>query len=110
WGFVGWRMLPLGRAQDLEDWHRFWKLADTGSVRGPLRFQGGDLRGRATSDPARVTPDDYRLHPRSTGHRAGPDARDLGAEIDLVGPGTAYERWKKTPEYVLWLEETGQER
>jgi hypothetical protein len=28
--------------------------------------------------------------------------------VDLVGPGTAYERWKQTTEYEQWLEETGQ--
>ena len=28
--------------------------------------------------------------------------------MDLVGPGAAYERWKKTPEYQEWLSETGQ--
>jgi hypothetical protein len=28
--------------------------------------------------------------------------------VDLVGPGEAYERWKKTAEYQQWLEETGQ--
>ena len=28
--------------------------------------------------------------------------------MDLVGPGPAYERWKKTPEYQEWLKETGQ--
>jgi hypothetical protein len=28
--------------------------------------------------------------------------------VDLVGPGEAYERWKKTPDYQEWLKETGQ--
>jgi hypothetical protein len=28
--------------------------------------------------------------------------------VDLVGPGAAYERWKKTPEYQQWLKDTGQ--
>jgi hypothetical protein len=27
----------------------------------------------------------------------------------LVGPGEAYERWKKTPDYQQWLEDTGQQ-
>ena len=30
--------------------------------------------------------------------------------MDLVGPGPAYERWKKTPEYQQWLKDTGQLR
>ena len=28
--------------------------------------------------------------------------------MDLVGPGPAYERWKKTPEYQQWLKDTEQ--
>jgi hypothetical protein len=28
--------------------------------------------------------------------------------VDLVGPGPAYERWKKTPEYQQWLNDTKQ--
>jgi hypothetical protein len=36
------------------------------------------------------------------------DNKDLGADIDLVGPGPGYERWRKTPEYQEWLKETGQ--
>jgi len=28
--------------------------------------------------------------------------------VDLVGPGPAYERWKKTPEYQQWLKDSGQ--
>ena len=28
--------------------------------------------------------------------------------MDLVGPGPAYERWKKTADYQQWLKETGQ--
>src|SRR5262249_17302040 len=33
---------------------------------------------------------------------------DLGADVDLVGPGPAYERWQKTPDYQQWLKDTGQ--
>jgi hypothetical protein len=33
---------------------------------------------------------------------------DFGFRVALVGPGPAYERWKKTPEYQQWLKETGQ--
>src|SRR6185369_7933420 len=44
------------------------------------------------------------------GYRAGKDGKDLGADVDLVGPGAAYERWKKTPAYQQWLKDTGQLR
>ena len=36
------------------------------------------------------------------------DGKDLGADVDLVGPGAAYERWKRTPDYQEWLKDTGQ--
>jgi hypothetical protein len=58
--------------------------------------------------PEKIIPNDFRLRPDSAGYRAGPDGKDLGADVDLVGPGEAYERWKKTPEYQEWLKETGQ--
>ena len=56
----------------------------------------------------RLKPDDFRLRPDSPGYRAGKGGKDLGADVDLVGPGEAYERWKKTPEYQQWLKDTGQ--
>src|SRR5262249_38983073 len=46
----------------------------------------------------------------SAGYRAGKDKKDLGADVDRVGPGKAYEAWKKTPEYQQWLKDTGQLR
>ena len=60
-------------------------------------------------DPSEeITPEDFRLRSNSAGHRAGPGGKDLGADVDLVGPGPAYERWKKTPEYQRWLKDTKQ--
>ena len=58
--------------------------------------------------PEKLTPEDFRLRPDSAGYRAGKDGKDLGADVDLVGPGPAYERWKKTPEYQQWLKDTKQ--
>jgi hypothetical protein len=49
-------------------------------------------------------PTDTNYPPDSTGYCVGPDGKDLGADAYLVGP--AYERWKKTPEYRKWFEET----
>ena len=56
--------------------------------------------------PDELTPEAFRLLIDSAGFRASPDGKDLGADVDLVGPGEAYERWKKTPEYAKWLKET----
>lgn len=94
------------RGHTLAEWDRYWGLHETGSTQAVIRFHGGDLRERARIDPEQLTPEDFRLRPDSAGYRAGPDGKDLGADVDLVGPGPAYERWKKTPEYRKWLEET----
>lgn len=95
---------PLVR--NLPDWNRFWGLADTGSSQGTVRFQGGQLLTKATTAPSKLAAEDFRLRPDSAGYQAGPDGEDLGANIDFVGPGDAYERWKETPEYHEWLAET----
>jgi hypothetical protein len=91
-----------------QEWERFWNITASDSLEGAVRLQGGDLLARAFNSPDDITPDDFRLRPDSAGYRAGPDGKDLGADVDLVGPGPAYERWKKTPEYQEWLIESGQ--
>jgi hypothetical protein len=53
-------------------------------------------------------PVDFRLADDSPAKGAGKDGIDLGADLDLVGPGAAYERWKQTPAYQQWLKDTGQ--
>jgi serine/threonine protein kinase len=99
--------LPLAAAS-LRDWERRWGQANSGSIEGPVRLQGGDLLAKAAAAPEKITPEDFRLRPDSPGHRAAKDGKDLGADVDLVGPGSAYERWKRTPEYQQWLTQTGQ--
>jgi hypothetical protein len=92
----------------LPEWRDFWASAETGSVEGVARFHGGNLLQKALTTPDQLRPGDFRLRPDSAGYRAGPDGKDLGADVDLVGPGPAYERWKQSPEYQEWLRETGQ--
>jgi hypothetical protein len=58
----------------------------------------------------KLTPEDFRLRPDSAGYRARSDGKDLGVDVDTVGPGPSYERFKKTPEYQKWLSEMGQVR
>jgi hypothetical protein len=93
---------------NLRDWQSRWNLTKSESLEGAIRFQGGDLLARAAIEPEKLSPEDFRVRTDSAGYRAGPDGKDLGADVDLVGPGEAYERWKKTPEYQEWLKETGQ--
>jgi hypothetical protein len=92
----------------LADWNTFWGLKTTGSSEGEFRFLGGDLISRSLTHPLKLIPEDVRLRSDSAGYRARKDGKDLGADVDLVGPGPAYERWKKTPAYQQWLKESGQ--
>jgi hypothetical protein len=100
---------PLLGADQVAEWR---KVAgpEAGVLRGNALFVGGELNTRASSEPERVQPRHFRLQPQSPGYRAGKDGRDLGADAELVGPGEAYERWKKTPDYQKWLKETGQKK
>jgi hypothetical protein len=108
-GNGGTELLPLATPiETLEAWNRFLNTEDADSLEGQARYQGGALLARTRTAVEQLTPDDFRLRPDSAGYRAGPDGKDLGADVDLVGPGAAYERWKQTPEYQEWLKETGQ--
>jgi hypothetical protein len=93
---------PGKSAQDLPGWRQFWKTAEAGSLTGTVRYQGGDLLAKVDAAIAQVTSYDFRLRPDSAGYRAGPDGKDLGADVQLVGPGRAYERWKQSPAYQQW--------
>ncbi|HEY7315713.1 MAG TPA: serine/threonine-protein kinase [Gemmataceae bacterium] len=99
---------PVKGTQTLAAWRRLWGTAEDNSVRGVVRYQGGDLLAKVNLAPEQLTPADFRLRPDSAGYRAGKNDKDRGADVDLVGPGKAYERWRKTPEYQLWLKETRQ--
>jgi hypothetical protein len=106
---VQWKALELKTPiKSLADWKRFWGGAEVDSLEGQVRYHGGDLRSKLAASPEKLTPEEFRLRPDSAGYRAGKDGQDLGADVDLVGPGPAYERWKKTPGYQQWLKETKQ--
>jgi serine/threonine-protein kinase len=89
----------VGDIARLSDWERFWNQERTDSLQGPLRFKLGEPFGPD------LPPESFRLQAESLGQAAGEDGRDLGADVDLVGPGPAYERWTKTDQYKAWLEE-----
>ena len=93
----------LGELQTLEEWNSFWRQTETSSRVGRPLYKGA--HGKPLDQ---VTPQDFRLRRDSPGYRAGEDGKDLGADVDLVGPGKAYERWKQTPEYQEWRVDTGQ--
>lgn len=92
----------------LEEWKTYWTSPETDSVEGNIQFGGGNLLSRPDAALDQLTSEDFRLRPDSAGYQAGLEGKDLGADVHLVGPGPAYERWKKTPEYQQWLKETKQ--
>ncbi len=101
--------VPLPKKlQTLADWKEFWSSEEEECLQEKAQFTGGNVVAKALNNPHAIRPEDLRLRPDSPGYRAGPDGKDLGADIDLVGPRPAYERWKKTPEYQQWLKDTGQ--
>ena len=85
-------------------WDTFWAERIGESFEGPVHLHGEYVAERARIAPQRVTAEHFRLDRDSAGYRASADGNDLGANIDLLGPGAAYERWKKIPEYQDWLE------
>jgi serine/threonine protein kinase/tetratricopeptide (TPR) repeat protein len=104
-----WANLPPAKLPPgLLGWQQLWGSDETDSLQGQVQFPSGDPLTRLQMMPEKVTPEDFRLRSKSAGYRAGSDGKDLGAEIDFVGPGPAYERWKQTPAYQQWLKETGQ--
>jgi hypothetical protein len=98
-------LLPAHGPKSVAEWKTFWGELDAHIVQGVVRYEGGNLASRLKYEPEKIAPADFRLRPDSAGYRAGPHGKDLGADVDLVGPGPAYERWKKTPGYQKWLEE-----
>jgi hypothetical protein len=64
--------------------------------------QAGDIIEIRGEGRALLPATAFRLAKDSPGKGAGPGGRDLGADVDLVGPGAAYEAWRQTPEYQEW--------
>jgi hypothetical protein len=90
----------------LAAWKQLWDLPDAAVVGGKVNYQITYPRQKVRDAPEQVTPQDFRLRADSAGYRAGKDGKDLGPDVDLVGPGAAYDRWKKTPAYQQWLKDT----
>jgi WD40 repeat protein len=105
--FHGTEPYPLDKsAQYPDDWKSFWKSDTAPGIAGEPKFVCGDLWSLKAEARANLTARDFRLAKGSPGQGAGPGGKDLGADVDLVGPGEAYERWKKTPEYAEWRKKT----
>jgi uncharacterized protein (TIGR03067 family) len=91
---VNWRTLA--------EWEAYWHLTDIKStITEALSFAGdkkeANLRSKLTKTPEQFSPTEFRLAKGGDGQ-----GKEVGADVDLVGPGTAYERWKQTPAYPAW--------
>src|SRR5262249_40172490 len=69
------------------EWDAWWRGPDSRSVCGPVRFGGERLAERLLTEPGTLSARDFRLAADSAG-------KDLGADVDRVGPGPAYEEWR----------------
>jgi len=96
----------IGEVKTLDDWQQFWGLKETGSIYQSARTKTEDFFARVRPGGELVEPRAFRLQQQSPGYQKGPGGRDLGADVDLVGPGAAYERWKTTPDYLEWRKTT----
>jgi Protein kinase domain len=84
----------------LEDWQQFWGPgAEKDSSLGAIQFHGGEAKKLGPE----ALVGEYALKAGSPGSSTHPGDKDLGADMDFIGPGAPYERWKKTPGYQEWL-------
>lgn len=83
----------------LDQWQQFWQFDKPGSVLGKVRFQLADLP-RGPTLPKRLNAQDFRVQVDD------PSRKDVGANVDQVGPGLPYDQWRKTADYEQWLKET----
>jgi hypothetical protein len=109
----GWKPLPAGRNwTTLAEWWDFWgqppasdALQDRIVLSGDsvIVLSGDSVLRRLVKDVASVPAADFRLAAGSPGKGTARDGKDFGADVDLLGPGPAFERWRQTPEYQEFL-------
>ena len=76
--------------KSLAEWNALWKQPDSGSREAPATFTS-KISEKAHSGPHQLTAADFRLQDSSA-----------GADVDVLGPGAPYDRWRKTAEYQEW--------
>jgi tetratricopeptide (TPR) repeat protein len=86
----------------LADWGRAWGAPKIDARLGKVRFAGKDQGAKPDGLPVEA----FRLAADSAGKGAGRGGRDAGADVDRLGPGPAYDRWRKSADCRAWLRET----
>jgi hypothetical protein len=104
--FLDYKPFPEGKVGFPEDWKKFWKSESVPGIVGEPRFEGGDLLAFKPEARASLTAAAFRLAAGSPGKDKGPGGKDLGADVDRVGPGKPYEDWKRTSDYQQWRKQT----
>ena len=89
-------------------WREFWGLKRMRALRRDVALPGRQREGGQERTTGKLTADDFRLHNDSDGKGEGTNGRDIGADINKLGPGKAYEAWKKSPARQTWLLTTRQ--
>jgi serine/threonine protein kinase/tetratricopeptide (TPR) repeat protein len=109
WAWYDQRQQTATVAADLAAWNRFWQLEDPRSRAEWVAYRGG--AGQQLLQAFRETgPDAFLLH-ADLRKRLGVEDTDVpGIPAGLVGPGAAYERWKRTPDYLKWLVTSSQKK
>jgi hypothetical protein len=102
---IGDEAVPVQRLVFPRDWMAFWKVGSAPGIEGEPRFQGGDLLSLDEDGRAGLTAAAFRLTVHSPGKEKGEGGKDFGADVDKVGPGAPYERWRESPEYQEWRKE-----
>jgi serine/threonine protein kinase len=78
----------------MEEWSKLWKPQNPELTIAPIQFQKRLKWGNVVAES--LGSNDFRLVAGLS------DGTNLGADVDLVGPGRAYERFKSTPAYQRW--------
>ena len=105
-GRAGSKPAHVDRLKTLKEWLKFWGIAEAAAASqlGSASFQGGDVCAKALVPTPQLKPADFRLAVGSPGK--GREGKDVGADVDKVGPGNPYEAWKKTKDYADWQKKT----
>jgi len=88
---------------DLTAWNRYWSQTNTGSAYRRSSRTTPFLANRADI----MTANDFKLtswHYEQIAAGGGNRALAYGAVVELVGPGHAYDTWRRSPQYRQWQE------
>ncbi|MCA9175259.1 MAG: hypothetical protein KDB14_12315, partial [Planctomycetales bacterium] len=80
----------------LEDWDAYWNSDESTIQQADFAFVTDDLWKRIESGDEAFGPREFQRMPDAL-------RRHFGAELGTVGPGSAYEQWKRSPQYQTWL-------